>query len=60
MKLKISVVAVLFSCLAISGCYSSRVVEGYVVGSGIGYVLGDAKLGGQLGATAGLLQDIWD
>jgi hypothetical protein len=31
-----------------------------VLGAGVGYVLGDATMGAQIGATAGLIKDIWD
>ena len=60
MKIRLLIASVLLSCVNLGGCVSSNVVEGYVVGTGIGYVLGDSKLGGQIGATAGLLDDIWN
>ncbi len=41
----------------IVGCAT---VKGTVMGAGIGYVLGDAEMGASIGATAGLIKDIWD
>ena len=35
-------------------------IGGTIMGAGIGYVLGDAEAGAQIGATAGLVKDIWD
>ena len=48
--------AVLLS-LALLGCAT---VKGTALGAGIGYVLGDAQTGAAIGATAGLIKDIWD
>ena len=41
----------------IIGCAT---VKGALYGAGIGYVLGDAEYGAQVGATVGLVKDIWD
>ena len=41
----------------ILGCAT---VKGTVMGAGVGYVLGDAQMGAAIGATAGLIKDIWD
>ena len=43
--------------LALLGCST---VKGTALGAGIGYVLGDAQTGAAIGATAGLIKDIWD
>ena len=43
--------------LALLGCST---VKGTALGAGIGYVLGDAETGAAIGATAGLIKDIWD
>ena len=40
----------------IVGCAA---IGGAVYGAGVGYILGDAKMGAQIGATAGLVKDIW-
>lgn len=41
----------------IVGCAS---VGGAIYGAGVGYVLGDAEMGAAIGATAGLVKDIWN
>jgi uncharacterized membrane protein len=41
----------------IVGCAS---VGGAIYGAGVGYILGDAEMGAAIGATAGLVKDIWD
>jgi len=41
----------------IVGCAT---VKGTLYGAGIGYILGDAEMGAAIGATAGLVKDIWD
>ena len=46
----------LAACLIV-GCAT---VKGTLMGAGIGYVLGDAELGASIGATTGLIKDIWD
>ena len=49
----------LLSLLAIAlvGCATTK---GTVLGAGVGYVFGDAEMGAAIGATAGLIKDIWD
>ena len=46
----------LAACLIV-GCAT---VKGTILGAGVGYVLGDAELGASIGATTGLIKDIWD
>ena len=46
----------LAACLIV-GCAT---IGGTIMGAGIGYVLGDAELGAGIGATTGLIKDIWD
>lgn len=46
----------LAACLIV-GCAT---IKGTVMGAGVGYVLGDAQLGASIGATTGLIKDIWD
>ena len=41
----------------IVGCAT---IGGTIMGAGVGYVLGDAELGASIGATAGLVKDIWN
>ena len=41
----------------IVGCAT---VRGTAMGAGIGYVLGDAEYGAQVGATTSLIRDIWN
>ncbi len=57
MKKKRAIFLVSLATSLIAGCATIR---GTVMGAGIGYVLGDAKYGAQIGATAGLIKDIWD
>lgn len=42
---------------AILGCNG---MGGAVMGAGVGYILGDAELGATVGASAGLVKDIWN
>lgn len=46
-----------WSAALIVGCATIR---GIVMGAGVGYVLGDAEYGAQVGATARLIRDIWN
>ena len=42
---------------AVLGCAT---VGGTIMGAGVGYIFGDAEMGAAVGATAGLVKDIWD
>jgi hypothetical protein len=53
-KIRISLVALAASLIV--GCST---IGGTVLGAGVGYMLGDAELGAGIGATAGLVKDIW-
>ncbi len=57
MKKKHAIFLVGLAASLIVGCAT---VRGTVMGAGIGYVLGDAEYGAQVGATAGLIRDIWN
>ena len=46
-----------FAASLIVGCAT---VKGTALGAGVGYVLGDAEMGAAIGATAGMIKDIWD
>ena len=39
------------------GC---NAMGGAIMGAGVGYILGDAEMGAAVGATAGLVKDVWD
>ena len=47
---------VLTAAAMLGGC---NTVGGSIAGAGIGYVLGDAEFGADVGAAAGLVKDIW-
>ncbi len=57
MKNKHAIFLVSLAASVIVGCAT---VKGTVMGAGIGYVLGDAEYGASIGATAGLIRDIWN
>ena len=54
-KKHVNILVSLAACLIV-GCAT---VGGTIAGAGIGYVLGDAELGASIGATTGLIRDIW-
>lgn len=51
---------VLLVCLAVLVVAGCATVGGTVLGAGVGYVFGDAEMGAQIGATTGMIKDIWD
>ena len=53
-KIKLLLAAGLLTTLA-----ACNTVGGTVMGAGIGYVMGDAEWGADVGATVGLVKDIW-
>jgi predicted small secreted protein len=57
MKKKHAIFLVSLAASLIVGCAT---VKGTLMGAGIGYVLGDAEYGAAVGATAGLIRDIWN
>jgi len=57
MKKKLAILPVCLVAAALIGCAT---VKGTVMGAGVGYLFGDAEMGAQIGATAGLIKDIWD
>jgi hypothetical protein len=56
MNTRIRILMVSLAASLIVGCAT---VGGTLMGAGVGYVLGDAELGASIGATAGLVKDIW-
>ena len=56
MKKKQKMLLVSLAASLIVGCAT---IKGTLYGAGIGYVLGDAEMGAAIGATAGLVKDIW-
>ena len=56
-KKTIGLLLVLLASASLAGCETTR---GAVLGAGIGYVFGDAEFGAQVGATTGLIKDIWN
>lgn len=42
--------------VTLAGC---NTIGGTLAGAGIGYVMGDAEFGADVGATVGLVKDIW-
>ena len=56
MNKKIGNLLVALAATLIIGCAT---VSGGLYGAGIGYILGDAELGASIGATTGLVKDIW-
>ena len=57
MKRKYALILASLAASLIVGCST---MSGAVYGAGVGYILGDAELGASIGATAGLVKDIWD
>ena len=57
MKKQHAIILVSRAASLIVGCAT---VRGTVMGAGIGYVLGDAEYGAQVGATTSLIRDIWN
>ena len=57
MRNKTRLVLVGLTALFILGCATTK---GAIMGAGVGYIFGDATLGAQIGATAGLVKDIWN
>ena len=56
MNKKIRLVLAGFAFSLLLGC---NTMGGAVMGAGIGYVLGDAEWGADVGATVGLVKDVW-
>ena len=57
MKKRIAILALsAIAGLAMSGCETTK---GAVMGAGVGYIFGDAEAGAEIGATVGLIKDIW-
>ena len=54
---KLKLLPVLLMATFLIGCAT---VKGTVMGAGVGYLFGDARMGAEIGATAGLIKDIWD
>ena len=57
MNKKLRLVPVLLMAAFLIGCAT---VKGTVLGAGVGYLFGDAQMGAELGATVGLVKDIWN
>ena len=57
MNRRIKLILIVLFSVVLVGC---NTIRGTVMGAGIGYVLGDAEMGATIGATAGLIRDIWD
>ncbi len=53
---KIGLFCAVLALVVVGGCNTMR---GTVMGAGIGYVMGDAEWGAEVGATVGLVKDIW-
>jgi len=52
--------AIFLVSLAASLIVGCATVRGTVMGADIDYALGDVEYGAQVGATAGLIRDIWN
>ena len=50
-------ILLVIAAVVLVGCATTR---GAILGAGVGYVFGDAELGAQIGATAGLVKDVWN
>ena len=57
MNKKLILIPVILMAALLVGCAT---VKGTVMGAGVGYLFGDARMGAEIGATAGLIKDIWD
>ena len=57
MNKKLRIIPVLLMAAFLIGCAT---VKGTVLGAGVGYLFGDAQMGAELGATVGLVKDIWN
>ena len=47
-------------CLVAAMLIGCATIKGTVMGAGVGYLFGDARMGAEIGATAGLIKDIWN
>ena len=56
MNKKLTLIPVCMVAALLIGCAT---IKGTVMGAGVGYLFGDAQMGAQIGATAGLIKDIW-
>ncbi len=56
MKTKIRLLVLSLAATLLVGC---NTMGGAIAGAGIGYVMGDAEWGADVGATVGLVKDIW-
>ena len=57
MKSKLKLATLGLCALILVGCATTK---GAILGAGVGYVLGDTRMGASIGATAGMIKDIWD
>lgn len=57
MNKKLRIIPVLLMAAFLIGCAT---VKGTVLGAGVGYLFGDAQMGAEIGATVGLVKDIWN
>lgn len=57
MKRKWMVLLLGLTAATLVGCAT---VKGTILGAGVGYMFGDADMGAQIGATTGMIKDIWD
>ncbi len=57
MKKRIAIILLAAAAsVSMTGCETTR---GAIMGAGIGYIFGDAEAGADIGATVGLVKDIW-
>lgn len=52
-------IRLLFASVLLTAVVGCNTIGGTVAGAGIGYVMGDAEWGADVGATVGLVKDIW-
>jgi len=57
MRNKLTLFLLVLALTAVAGCAT---VRGTILGAGVGYMFGDADMGAEIGATVGLVRDIWD
>ena len=57
MSKKLKLIPVLIMAAFLIGCAT---IKGTVMGAGVGCLFGDATMGAEIGATAGLIKDIWN